>query len=344
MFSAKLNKDIIENYVNIGNLTKKKHPIFDIWIYNYTNRCQYLNLWDNITINCRGLVLDSNYDIIARPFTKFFNIEEHNGIKLPLLKNEPYTVYEKLDGSLGILFCYNGKWIITTRGDFESYQANFANSILNSKYKHKLGTLDKNLTYLFEIICEKKVVDYKDTMDIFLIANIETKTGEEVPLTERGFCLANKYTEECFGIDGLRKLKELDLKNKEGFVVKFKSGTRVKIKFDSYILLSKAKISLTPKNIWLILKDGKEKEFLSTLDDELYEQYIPIRDNIVHRFNEILIDAINFYHGVLELKLKSRKEIAEKVKTFKYPNIIFNLIDKNYKKIKGSIWNIIKPK
>lgn len=56
MFSAKLNKDIIENYVNIGNLTKKKHPIFDIWIYNYTNRCQYLNLWDNITINCRGLV------------------------------------------------------------------------------------------------------------------------------------------------------------------------------------------------------------------------------------------------------------------------------------------------
>lgn len=54
--------------------------------------------------------------------------------------------------SLGILFNYNNEWIISTRGSFESEQAIHATEILNTKYKDVIPNLNKELTYLFEII------------------------------------------------------------------------------------------------------------------------------------------------------------------------------------------------
>ena len=64
----------------------------------------------------RGLILDPVQRlVIATPFPKFFNFNE-GGVALP---DEPFTVSEKLDGSLGILFHHQGKWRITTRGRLE---------------------------------------------------------------------------------------------------------------------------------------------------------------------------------------------------------------------------------
>jgi hypothetical protein len=41
--------------------------------------------------------------VIAKPFPKFFNYEEHTADEIP---NELFDVYEKMDGSLGICFYY----------------------------------------------------------------------------------------------------------------------------------------------------------------------------------------------------------------------------------------------
>ena len=60
-------------------------------------------MWDDITLNCRGLVLDTEGNVIAKPFPKFFNYEEHKPEDIP---NEYFEVYEKMDGSLGIFFYY----------------------------------------------------------------------------------------------------------------------------------------------------------------------------------------------------------------------------------------------
>jgi RNA ligase len=60
-------------------------------------------MWDDITLNCRGLVLDTEGNVIAKPFPKFFNYEELKPEDIP---NENFEVYEKMDGSLGILFYY----------------------------------------------------------------------------------------------------------------------------------------------------------------------------------------------------------------------------------------------
>jgi tRNA splicing ligase len=135
----KLNK-----YHNDGLLYKQTHPTLPLTIWNYTPAVQYGEKWDEVTLQCRGLVTDTEGNVVARPFKKFFNLEEN--------KHTPtsdFEVFDKMDGSCIILFYYNDEWIFATRGSFTSEQAIKAKE-LSSKYP--LKNLDKNNTYVFEII------------------------------------------------------------------------------------------------------------------------------------------------------------------------------------------------
>ena len=67
---------LLEKYHQDGLLDKQNHPTLPLTIWNYTPKVQYEGLWDEITLQCRGLVTDDKGRIIARPFRKFFNLEE----------------------------------------------------------------------------------------------------------------------------------------------------------------------------------------------------------------------------------------------------------------------------
>ena len=94
-----VNLDLFDEYVEKGLLIKQTHPTLPLTIWNYSRTCQYDRLWDDVTMACRGLVTDDAGKIIAKPFPKFFNYEEHTAEEIP---NELFDVYEKMDGSLGI--------------------------------------------------------------------------------------------------------------------------------------------------------------------------------------------------------------------------------------------------
>jgi RNA ligase len=99
----KYDLNILSKYIDEGLVIKQVHPTLPLAIYNYSRECQYDGKWDDITLNCRGLVLDNNGNVIAKPFPKFFNYEE---LKQEDIPNENFEVYEKMDGSLGIFFYY----------------------------------------------------------------------------------------------------------------------------------------------------------------------------------------------------------------------------------------------
>ena len=82
---------ILEEYYNDGLLHKQVHPTLPLTIWNYSPKVQYEGLWDEITIQCRGLVTDDEGNIVARPFGKFFNYEELDPVKIP---NEPFDVFD----------------------------------------------------------------------------------------------------------------------------------------------------------------------------------------------------------------------------------------------------------
>jgi RNA ligase len=135
----KLNK-----YYEDGLLYKQVHPTLPLTIWNYSEKVQYENLWDETLLMCRGLVTNNEGNIVAKPFDKFFNIEE--GKYEP---TEKFEVWEKMDGSLLIVFWYEGKWIVATRGSFTSDQAIKGIELLK---KYNTDIMFRHLTYCFEII------------------------------------------------------------------------------------------------------------------------------------------------------------------------------------------------
>ena len=77
--------------------------------YNYTDICIYLNKWEYATLFNRGNIYEKDSGrIIARAFPKFFNFEQlSDDLQEKYLKENQYTIYEKVDGCLGILYYYN---------------------------------------------------------------------------------------------------------------------------------------------------------------------------------------------------------------------------------------------
>jgi len=217
-------------------IKKEKHPLTDLYIYNYTEKCKKLEYWNETTLRCRGLVLDGNYRIIATPMKKFF---EYHQLYQEFFPNPDckFEIYEKLDGALGILYWTNNLPFITTRASFISDQAYTATHILYNQYSHLIQRLNTDISYYFEIIYPEKryVVDYGQTTDIILLGAYNNKTKQDIPLRELsalGFKCPNKINFK-FSIDELFLMNE---KNKEGFVLKYENGLRIKIKFDWYKL------------------------------------------------------------------------------------------------------------
>ena len=143
-------KERIDNYVTEGWLISQRHPELPLTIYNYSQETQFEKHWDEITLMCRGLVLDDDGFIWARPFKKFFNWEEIIHSTPAEVFNQEFEAYEKMDGSLGIGFFYYDEFVFASRGSFTSKQARKGEAIRLHKYDFR--NLSKGLTYIFEII------------------------------------------------------------------------------------------------------------------------------------------------------------------------------------------------
>jgi len=102
----------------------------DLALFNYSEKCTYGRVWDDITLQCRGLIVNRHTgEVVERPFPKFFNLgEQLNYGQLP--QDLTYQVFEKVDGSLGILYRHEFSYRIATRGSFTSEQALWATDFI----------------------------------------------------------------------------------------------------------------------------------------------------------------------------------------------------------------------
>ncbi len=328
-----LLKEMLEKkYVSIQD-----HPTEPLRIYNYTKSAQYDWLWNDVTKKCRGLIMDHDGNMIANPFEKFFNLEELDAKEEPI-PHESFEVYEKVDGSLGILYWINDIPSIATRGSFTSEQSQEGTKMLQENYKHIFDKLDKSKTYLFEIIYpdNRIVIDYGNLRELRLLAIRDTKTGEEFPLEDIGFPMVKIFD----GIKDFRKLKELEEDNKEGFVIKFESGFRVKVKFEEYKRLHRIFTNVSNKSIWEILRTGGDfKELIDRVPDEFFNWLDDTRNDLLKQYQEIEDISKKQYRSPEEFE--SMREFAEYTKGQSYPPILFKMRDnKDYSEF---IWKTVRP-
>jgi len=350
-------KEILEKYYMEGLVTKQVHPTLPLSIWNYTPKVQYgehnnqYKLWDEVTLQCRGLVTDNEGNVVARPFGKFFNMEEKQHTP-----TEDFEVYEKMDGSLGILFFYEGKWVVATRGSFTSDQAIKAKEILDSKYN--VEAIPKGYTTLFEIIYPQNriVVDYGDEESLVVLGMTNRFDGKEMDYeslknvhNESGMPVVKRY-------DGLKDytfLKNMIADSHEGFVVKFSNGSRMKIKGEEYLRLHKIMTNVSTTAVWEVLSSGGDmEELIKDVPDEFYKKiraYVQELNYQHYRYSEYAGKIYDYFrygkYGDREVE-PTKKEFAQHLelnKTHpKVKSICFAMWDgKSYDEM---IWSYIKPK
>lgn len=243
----------------IPSLVKKvKHPRHDIWIYNYTEYCNGKRLWDDVTKLCRSLILDADNRVVARGFPKFFNYSEPEAILL----DEEYEIYEKLDGSITLLFYYNKEWIFSSKGSFENNQVQKAKELMPETLTE---TLDKELTYVYEIIYPNNriIVNYGSKEELVYLSSF-TKDGIEKNVNQ------SLLRGSGFGSEGFRELQKED-SDLEGYVIRYKSGSRVKVKFLKYLQNHILHSNLTPEKIKKLFPNTTLENLLIQYEEELHD-------------------------------------------------------------------------
>jgi RNA ligase len=340
---AVVDIEVLQALVGEGYLTMRPHPTADLLIWNYTAKAQYNRHWTPETMMCRGLITTGAGEIVARPFCKFFNYEEYTGDPPA---TGPFTVTEKMDGSLGISYFFDDTLSIATRGSFTSEQATRANDILSRKYADFIPVMQAwpYYTLLWEIVYPENriVVNYGDIEDLVLLAVIFTETGEEEDFRNPHvvemwpFPLVKQYD----GITDIEELRKIEEANKEGFVIRFESGLRLKMKFAEYVRLHRLITGVNARIIWDLLRNNQPfEELLTNVPDEFYQWVLDTSTDLVAQFARIESESTRVYEQVKYLP--TRKEQAAIVTKTPYAAVVFRMLDnKGYADI---IWKQLRP-
>lgn len=241
----KFNKNLLDKYSKYSSISVEKHPTEEYYLYGYHAGLEKSNIiWDENNIHCRGLIIDGNGEVIARPFPKFFTYRKYINESTLLLSegrnfNIPQTgfkIYEKVDGTMTTLYWIDDKPFLSTQRSFTNVNAKEATKILYEKYSHTFSKFKRDRTYIFEAIFPETnvLIDYGNSSDLYMIGVLDNQTGENLPLEDIGFPVAKDYTDIYKDIQNFEALQNLDLPNQEGFVVVFDNGERIKLKFPWY--------------------------------------------------------------------------------------------------------------
>lgn len=336
-----------------GYIAAQYHPSHPLAIYNYTQKTQYEKLWNDVTMQCRGLILDYNYAPVSVGFPKFFNLSEYGPDWTP--PKVSFIVYEKLDGSFLISYRVNGKLYWASKGSFTSDQANWANDIWQRKYRDIEPKLPQDLTLIGELIHPQNrvVVDYGDMEDIVILSTF--LEGTEVAYNQLPAKLprvgvhTNLYGAHFIptSMQTLEGLVMDQKENAEGYVIRFENGLRVKVKYEEYLRLHRIVTQVSSKDIWQALKDGDETKFnalIENVPDEFLDWVEGVAKKLFDKVEGVLTETQEEYDAIREElgENASRKEWAKIIKECRHQDILFGILDG--KNIEEMAWKKVKPK
>lgn len=245
-----LNEQALAAAIADGYVRKQYHPTEPLAILNYSQKAQFDRAWNEVTVQCRGLIFNTETnELVARPWPKFFNSGEHDTLNM----TAPVRIFDKMDGSLGILYPTSNGWAIATRGSFTSTQAIAASALLRDRLASRPWDPSPELTYLFEVLLPENrvVVDYGDRRELVLLDILETETGLQA-VDYEWIRVPFDPVDELDGDTLAEALMLEPRENAEGVVVYFQDGSnlKVKIKQAAYLHLHRVLTGTNARNVW----------------------------------------------------------------------------------------------
>ena len=274
-----LDLDDLREALNEGYVDQRTHPDLPLSMYTYSRSAQFDGYWTDAVRKCRGLIVEEfTGNIIAFCMPKFFNKSEHDNGKsyAAPLPEEGCRIFEKADGSMGTVYFYEGEWRVATKGSFLSDQAIKAKEMLQAADTRYLVP---GMTYVVEIIYPENriVVDYGPRHDLVLLTSYLSDGSEALrPDSWAGTGFSYIPEIDLMFLPYTLTLDDMTLEHiidsgteAEGYVVRFDSGIRAKMKFPEYLALHKILTNCTERTIWEALYSETDmSKFRENVPDE----------------------------------------------------------------------------
>lgn len=337
-----LESNTIHSLTKDFGITVKQYEKEGLYVLNYSQIDSPKT--HPIVMECRGIILDIDYNVVCLPFDRFFNLGEALDITGDFNFNTS-VAYEKVDGSLIKVYYWNGSWRIATRGtafaETENYTGEkFETLVLKAfnidslaSFSRILNKIEvpKDITLIFEYCSPRNriVTPYKKDQMILLGGRCRV-TGEESSdsilrdLTKE----LNKYWSHVrvcykYNLQSEFQVKEFvnSLPNlKEGVVCKdLSTGKRIKVKSGLYVAIHKLRGEglPTPKRIMNLIVTGETEEYLSYFPEDR-GLFSPYNLHFKNMMGEILHN-FSFFN-----EIEDQKEFALQVKDLCYSGILFS--------------------
>lgn len=292
---------------------------------------------DEIVRECRALTVDKEGNLIARSFSRFYNLGEALNITKDF-KFEQTKAWTKLDGSLIKFFMYRGNWVVQTRNSFATDYVNGSNytweqlvrQALPRKWSlYEAGFTD--LTFIFELCSPYNIIVQRHTdISVWLLTIFEGKrelADEEVDSIANTVGFLRPHCSTFDSVEEIRQHIKFEAgkdETFEGVVLKDVNGMRLKVKSDKYVALHKMFSNgniLLDKNIIPLILDGELDE-AALYFPILKERAEVLKAQIQLRLNEV----DNYWHVFHDVD--SKKKFALSIKDCKWSALLFMAYDR----------------
>ena len=276
-------KDDLKAFVlaNPNLVSMKETSVPGVFVLKYKKVVFFKGLWNDYLEECRGTLVDADFNVISRPFTKIYNygIEE----KAPILDPSTLvTAYRKVNGFMVAMTWYNNDILVSTTGSTDSPFVALAKEMMLKHACWEDWQMEicgaKGFTLMFECVhpSDPHIVDEKPGM-YFLgwrecSWNSEVNGyGVDVSSHWRDYalsCLKCGYAESYLLPLG-ELLEKVKSARHEGYVFYTKDGVSSKIKSQWYLF-----------NKFLARKTNMNDLVADKAREIFPEEYYPLIDKI----------------------------------------------------------------
>jgi hypothetical protein len=290
-----------------------------------------------IVRECRALVLDTRtWAVVAKSFSRFFNWGEVE-TEMGDFDFSDFVVQSKEDGSLVLIYHYDGQWHVNTRGTFGGEPLRGSNGTWRDAICRAMNLtddadfdryFDRDCAYVGEFCSPwNKVVRRYERPAVYLLTAF--RGTEELHWSELEGLAASKVMlsperYEFHGIDQIREFLDHQAATDatfEGVVIRDRHGNRWKLKSSTYLGLHKLRGEgdcWNPKYLLPFILKGEEAELL-TYFPEAKEAYFSLKADVLGRYAEVL-ELWNDHKDI-----EVQKDFAMAVKEHPFAPVLFQV-------------------
>lgn len=247
-----------------------------LFVLKYRKNVFYDNLWNDYLEECRGTIVDSEFNIVSYPFTKVYNYGVE--AKAPVLGDSVIVdAYRKVNGFMVAVTWHNDDILVSTTGSTDSDYVTMAKELIRPHLSRFRGVCEKHSTYTFMFECVHRNDPHiiPEIEGMYYLGHRRKVWGSPV---EVDMDMPSMFG--CYGTEHMRvsmgELKELVKSVRhEGFVFYAMGGISSKIKSPWY--LTNKWVARNPRTDKLV---NMQNDIKKNLDEEYYPLVDAIRANI----------------------------------------------------------------